>query len=270
MSRWVFLLSLLVLVGWSLPASPFAQQTNPQVKPTPTSKSGEPTTQTSEQDNVVRITTQLVQIDAVVTDRKGNHVDDLKEEEFELLVDGKKQPLTLFSLTKLKRDAAPAAVKPKEAAPSKTAAPTSMPTRNLEPEKIARTIAFVVDDLGLSFESTAYTRAALKKFVDQQMQDGDLVGIIRTGRGLGALQQFTSDKRILYTAIDKLTWNPLSRDMIPRFGVNDPGAVAGEDAEARQARQDAQNRFDEFRDTVFSVGTLARLYPSRCIAHSVS
>jgi VWFA-related protein len=259
MSRWCFLLSLLFLVCLLLPTPRFAQQTNPQVKPTPTPKPGEPQRQTSEQDNVVRISTQLVQIDAVVTDRKGNHVDDLKEEEFELLVDGKKQPLTYFSLTKLKRDSALAPVAPKDANAPKTLAPTSMPTRNLEPEKVARTIAFVVDDLGLSFESTYYTREALKKFVSQQMQEGDLVGIIRTGRGLGALQQFTSDKRILYTAIDKLTWNPISRDMVPRFGVNDPGASPGEDAEARQARQDAQNRSNEFRDTVFSVGTLGAI-----------
>lgn len=258
MSRLGFLLSLLFLAYLLSPTSRFAQQTNPQVKPTPTPKPGEPTIQTSEQDNVVRISTQLVQIDAVVTDRKGNHVDDLKEEEFELLVDGKKQPLTYFSLTKLKRETPPP-TPPKEANAPKTPAPTSMPTRNLEPEKVARTIAFVVDDLGLSFESTYYTREALKKFVSQEMQEGDLVGIIRTGRGLGALQQFTSDKRILYTAIDKLTWNPISRDMIPRFGVNDPGAVPGEDEESRQARQDAQNRSNEFRDTVFSVGTLGAI-----------
>ncbi|MBI1759898.1 MAG: VWA domain-containing protein [Acidobacteria bacterium] len=261
MTRWFLLLGLALIAPLSLPAPRAAQQPAPQVKPTPAPKPGaspQTTPQTTEQDNVVRISTQLVQIDAVVTDRKGNHLDDLQEEEFELLVDGKKQPLTYFSLTKLKREAAPAASS-KDANAPKNAAPTTMPTRNLEPERVARTIAFVVDDLGLSFESTAYTRDALKKFVSQQMQDGDLVGIIRTGRGLGALQQFTSDKRILYAAIDKLTWNPISRDMIPRFGVNDPGASAGEDEDSRQARQDAQNRFNEFRDTVFSVGTLGAI-----------
>lgn len=259
MSRQYLLLGLLFLLCLSLPATRFAQQANSQAKPTPTPKPGATIPQTTEQDNVVRISTQLVQIDAVVTDRKGNHVDDLQEEEFELLVDGKKQPLTYFSLTKLNRETPPAAPTPKDTNAPKIAAPVSMPTRNLEPDKVARTIAFVVDDLGLSFESTAYTRDALKKFVSQQMQEGDLVGIIRTGRGLGALQQFTSDKRILYAAIEKLTWNPLSRDMIPRFGVNDPGAVQGEDEESRQTRQDAQNRFNEFRDTVFSVGTLGAI-----------
>src|SRR5262245_17372543 len=50
--------------------------------------------------NVVRISTQLVQIDAVVTDNKGGHIEDLTENEFELTVDGKRQSLTYFSLVK--------------------------------------------------------------------------------------------------------------------------------------------------------------------------
>jgi hypothetical protein len=46
-----------------------------------------------------------------------------------------------------------------------------------------------VDDLGLSFQSTHFVRRALKQFVDQQIQAGDLVAIIRTSGGMGALQQ---------------------------------------------------------------------------------
>jgi len=42
------------------------------------------------------------------------------------------------------------------------------------------------------------------------MQPEDLVAIIRTGGGVGALQQFTTDKRVLYAAIEKLRWNPAS------------------------------------------------------------
>jgi VWFA-related protein len=257
-TRSYWLLSLLLTALLALPAARFAQQTTTtkqpeQTKPTP----AQAPTQT-EQDAVVRISTQLVQIDAVVTDRKGEHVDDLKEDEVELLVDGKKQSLSFFRLVKTKREPG-GDTTPREANTPKPGAPSTMPTRAIAPEKVARTIAFVVDDLGLSFESTAYTRDALKKFVDRQMQEGDLVGIIRTGRGLGALQQFTSDKHILYAAIDKLTWNPLGRDMIPRFGVQDAGSTTGEDAETRQARQEAQQRADDFRETVFSVGTLGAI-----------
>jgi VWFA-related protein len=230
------------------PATRLAQTQNPQ--PATTQNQQKP----PDDESVVRISTQLVLIDAVVTDRKGKHLEDLAEEEFELFVDGKKQPLTFFRhvVVPTKPPEKPADAKDKNA----PVTPPSMPGKMLAPEKVGRTIAFVVDDLGLSFESTYYTREAIKKFVNQQMQAGDLVGIIRTGRGLGALQQFTSDKRILYAAIDKLTWNPYSRDMMPRFGNNDPLSDPNESAESRQARQEAQARVEDARETIFSVGTL--------------
>ena len=60
-----------------------------------------------------------------------------------------------------------------------------------------RTIVLMADDLGLSFESMAFVRRSMLKFVNQQMQPGDLVAVCRTGAGAGTLQQFTSDKRLL-------------------------------------------------------------------------
>jgi VWFA-related protein len=228
------------------PASQLAQQPAPQ----PKQETKQPDTQIPAQEAAVRITTQLVQIDATVTDKKGEHVEDLTDSDFELTVDGKKENITYFGLIKLpepKRPAANAANAPKPIAP-----PPSAPMKTIAPERVARTIAFVVDDLGLSFESTYYARRAIKKFLDEQMQEGDLVAIIRTGRGLGALQQFTSDKRVLYAAVEKLTWNPYSRDMIPRFG-------AADDNTRPQEAREAEERFEDFRETVFSVGTLGAL-----------
>ena len=45
-------------------------------------------------DAPFRVTVNLVQVDAVVTDRSGNHVTDLKLEDFEVLQNGKPQRLT--------------------------------------------------------------------------------------------------------------------------------------------------------------------------------
>src|SRR5260221_14588831 len=70
-------------------------------------------------------------------------------------------------------------------------------TTGTSPEGIARTIALVIDDLGLSFESTYYVRNAIHKYIDTQIEPGDLVAIVRTAGGVGALQQFTTDKRLL-------------------------------------------------------------------------
>src|SRR5215510_293087 len=244
-SRSGFVITILAAIFiFDHPAPQFAQQ--PSQQPKQETKPPEAQAPARDQETTVRISTQLVQIDATVTDKKGEHVEDLAEDDFELTVDGKKQNITYFRLVKLPEPKRPE--RTENNAPKQSTPPSSMPMRSIAPEQVARTIAFIVDDLGLSFESTYYARLAIKKFLDEQMQEDDLVAIIRTGRGLGALQQFTSDKRVLYAAVDKLRWNPESRDMIPSFGP------PGDDSQS-QASIDAQERFDEFRESIFSVGT---------------
>ena len=219
----IFILVGVLIAG--VPAPRFAQQAHIR-KETGWATQSRAAAQSGQE--VVRITTQLVQVDAVVTDKKGKHVEDLTEGDFELLVDGKKQQLTHFSHVSLPAVTREPAAKKKD---NLIVAPESMPTRQIAPEEVRRTIAFVVDDMGLSPSSMALARETLRKFVGEQMQDGDLVAIIRTGSGLGMLEQFTSDKRILYTAVEKLVWNPLSRDMMPTFadtsGADEMDAAAG-------------------------------------------
>ncbi len=202
---------------------------------------------------MVRINTQLVQIDAVVTDKSGAHIDDLTADDFELLVDGEPQSLTHFALIRLPTDNREALANREAGAKNDAVGPPGMPGKLIAPEKVKRTIAFVVDDLGLSFQSMVYAREAVKKFVIEQMQDGDLVGIIRTGRGLGALQRFTTDRRILYAAVDKLTFNPQSRDMMAKFGAD--ARITDTDDPAQQQTDD----FENFNDTSSSLGTLGAL-----------
>src|SRR5918997_72444 len=162
-----------------------------------------------EDDEVVRITTNLVQVDAVITDKSGKLVTDLRPEEIEIYEDGRLQKITNFSFVSTESGTVqPVAVRP--SAPADRSAPPVPPVR-LRPEQVRRTVALVVDDLGLSHESSSRVRQALRKFVDEQMQPGDLVAVIRTGAGMGALQQFTADKQLLYAAIDRVRFNLASR-----------------------------------------------------------
>src|SRR5262245_19847458 len=97
-------LRLAVVLGAALfflnqSSSQSAQQPEPQ--PKQETKQPDAQTPTRQQDTTVRISTQLVQVDATVTDKKGEHVDDLTEDNFELTVDGKKQAVTYFRLVKL-------------------------------------------------------------------------------------------------------------------------------------------------------------------------
>lgn len=149
---------------------------------------------------VIRINVNLVQVDAVVTDAKGNPVTDLTAEDFEVLQDGKPQKIRNFEFIRVRE---PRGV----SAPARggVAAP---PPVALKPDQVRRTIALVVDDFGLSFDSTVRSREAMKKWVDNEMQPGDLVSLVRTNAAMGAMQQFTNDKRSLYALIDRVKYQP--------------------------------------------------------------
>ncbi|MGI8670495.1 MAG: VWA domain-containing protein, partial [Aridibacter sp.] len=226
------------------------------------SQTPQPTATPMAEDDIVKISTNLIQIDVTVTDKKGNVITDLKPEEVEIYENGKKQDISNFSFISANSEAA----KPKE----KNAKPDKLdliplPTK-IRPEQVRRTIALVVDDLTLSFESTYYVRRALKKFVDEQMQDGDLVAIIRTGGGIGALQQFTTDKRQLYAAIEKIRWNMIGNGGVSAFApieasplenAKSLGAdVSDEDLENEKNRIQESN---QFRENYFAVGTLGAI-----------
>lgn len=170
-----------------------------------------PTPARNDEDIVFRVTTTLVQVDAVVTDSKGKQVTDLSPADFELKVDGKVQPITTFSYVRLAPEPAAA---PKSMEKRAANQPPNAPPPKLRRERVRSSILLVVDDLGLSWESTAYVRRALKKFVNEQVEPDQVVAIYQTGRASGIFQQFTNDKRLLLAAVDRVRWNPLSRSGI--------------------------------------------------------
>ena len=239
---------------------PLAAQTPPAQTPAQT-PAQQQQGQTDE-DDVVRITTNLVQVDAVVTDKKGKPVTDLRPEEMEIYEDGRPQKITNFSFVSTE-SATEQPVVAKRAAPVDKNAPPVPPVR-LRPDQVRRTIALVVDDLGLSFESTNYVREALKKYVDQQVQSGDLVAIIRTGGGIGALQQFTSDKRQLYAAIERVKWRFQGRAGVSAFAPLEGKAESPGEGTPLADNEDDKGTvngtdIDQFREEIFSVGTLGAL-----------
>lgn len=207
-------------------------------------------------EDVVKISTSLVQVDVTATDNNGHPVTDLKPNEVEIYEDGRKQKITGFNFVSNVRETAS-----EQKRPDKNSIPVPVPGRTLRPEQIHRTFALVVDDLSLSFESAYYTRRALKKFVDEQMQDGDLVAIIRTGAGIGALQQFTSDRRLLYAAIDKVKWNPNGTGGITAFAPisTEPPDLADTVTDPSQGDAAGDQSLEDFRSSVFATGTLGAL-----------
>jgi VWFA-related protein len=150
--------------------------------------------QTQEKEDVVRVESELVQTDVMVFDKAGKFVDGLTREQFELKVDGRTMPLAFFE-----RVSAPL---PKgEAAPGATAAAANAA---LASRSKGRTVIFFIDDLHLSLDSLKPTRAAITRFIDEEMAPGDLVAIVTASGQLGFLQQFTDNKAVLRAAVARL------------------------------------------------------------------
>jgi VWFA-related protein len=243
------------------PLTAFGQTPRPAPVPSPTPPA---------EDDVVKISTTLIQVDVVATDKDGNQIKDLKPEDFEIYENGDKQSVKSLSYIPITVE--------ERTEQSKTPSKNQpyVPTTPLKPEQVRRSIAIVVDDLSLTFGGADAVRDALRKYVDQQMQPGDLVAIIRTAGGIGTLQQFTTDKRMLYAAIEKIRWYPTGRGRVGDFAPIEPnfkeilsgvkdlsgdGEQTGGQPTAEQARQtrEMNDYAERYRDDIFTAGTLGAI-----------
>jgi len=126
---------------------------------------------------------------------------------------------------------------------------------------VRRTIALVVDDLGLSFESTNYVRRALRKFVDQQMRLATWWRSYEPAAGLERCSNLppTSDSSTRPS-------NASSGFLMAArpSGLSRPWKIL-----QQNDRQQAFNEeFNQFLKMLLAVGTLARLAMSsrECIS----
>lgn len=163
---------------------------------------------TPDTDDVVKITTKLVQVDVVVTDKKGAQMRDLTAADFELLQDGKPQKIVNFSYVNV--DSADVSTTIVSKSPTNAKSGILPPPARLRAGDYGRIIAIVVDDGGCnaSMWGINSARDGLIKFIEQTMLPTDMVAIYRTRAGSSAYQQYTSDKNVLISAAKKIRWYP--------------------------------------------------------------
>ncbi len=164
-------------------------------------------------EDVVRINTELVQTDVMVFDKDGRFVRGLKKEEFQLLVDGKPQPITFFESVVMGGRNEAAALKSSRG--TKGAPPPA--TENTTDEEVSergRTILFFVNDLQLEPGSVARTHKLINNFINNQLGPNDQAAITSASGQIGFLQQLTSNRAVLRAAVDRLKFVPgASRDL---------------------------------------------------------
>jgi VWFA-related protein len=120
------------------------------------------------QQPLFRSGTELVQVDAIVRDGDGNFVSGLAADDFEVLEDGKAQPIQLFYLV-----TGPSSVVPRAVVPDGTLR---------APDQTARRVfALVFDQDHLDFEPFRKTQIAAIAFLEEHFRPGDVGGIVLEG-----------------------------------------------------------------------------------------
>jgi hypothetical protein len=148
--------------------------------------------QTVDEAPVFRLSVELVQVDAVVTDGKGSHVTTLGPEDFEVFQDGEPRAITAVVYVDADERWEPL---------GHPGVAEAIPAR---PRDARRTIALIVDDLRMSLDSLARTRTGLSRFVDEHLRSEDLVSLVTTS---GDATPFTFRRAELRAAASRLRYS---------------------------------------------------------------
>jgi VWFA-related protein len=180
----VFLLASLTTASTILTLAQSAQSPPAQARP-----------QREQPAVTFKVEVNYVEVDATVTDLRGNPVRGLSKDDFQLLEDGKPQAISVFSLVDI----------PIERAERPLFSPTPIEpdVKTNERGFDGRVFVLVLDDLHTHPLGSVRVRKAAHEFVDRYVGANDLVAVIQTGGRLDGAQDFTSSRRLLDRAIDR-------------------------------------------------------------------
>jgi VWFA-related protein len=206
---------------------------------------------------VIRIGSQLVLVDALVLDKKGNQITNLNPEDFEVLQDGKLQKIVNFAY--LNRDNSGETSKTEN---KKSVPPPPFSIRSNR----GRVITFVIDDGNClaTIDGLDLARDAINKFIDRQMLPDDKVAIYRTRGGSSLLQLYSSNKEVLKRIVNKVNWVPSACGSAFEATKNDStykGQISGEGKGTFESKEDKEFRtqtenFEREKQVVGTVGVL--------------
>src|SRR5467141_1754137 len=151
----------------------------------------------------IQVTSQLVLVNVVAHDKKGNLVRDLKKGDFTLLEDGKKQDISTFDFENVDEPATAGAA---EATVSGAAGPGTLlrSRKQAAPSLDARDrrlILLFFDFSAMEPEQIERSVDAAKKFVGTKMQPADLIALVSLATNMRVDLDFTDDKTKLLAAL---------------------------------------------------------------------
>lgn len=145
---------------------------------------------------VLRVTTRMVLVDAVVLDKEGHPVQGLKADDFTLTEDGARQKIASFS------ERVPRAANqpmPPVLPPHVTTNRPAVVQANAENGTVA---VLLLDGLNTPPESQIYVKQEMLKFLAKQYDPNTKLAVIALTNNLTVLQNFTQDPLLLRAALN--------------------------------------------------------------------
>jgi len=156
------------------------------------SQDKKPTKTSSDDDDVIKVTSNLVSLEVTVKDKKGKAVTNLNREDFTVIENGVAQKIEFFDSTLTTNEAG----QPAKAGDSTE--PASR-TRNGLPRNI---IALVLDGQSTQVSNLKHVREGIVKYIRERISDSDSVALFSISGGLQLRQPFTQDKERLIAAVE--------------------------------------------------------------------
>jgi len=140
----------------------------------------------------LRVTSRLVLVDAVVTDKSGQRVKGLTKDDFTVLESGKPQKVSVFSLE--------SAETPSQRMPE---LPPNVYTNRPEYDMPKGPLTILLlDGLNTAVADQGYARSQMLTYLGSQLQPGQPVAVYTLAGSLRLLQDFTGDVALLKAAVE--------------------------------------------------------------------
>ncbi|MCU1239389.1 MAG: VWFA-related protein [Candidatus Acidoferrum typicum] len=174
----------------SAPQNPQSQQTQPA----------------QQQQYRVRVTSELVLVNVVVRDKKGNLVRDLKKDDFTLLEEGKRQAISTFDFENVDELATAGAAESTVSgtAPERGLLRSADQSGSLN-ARDRRLMLLFFDFSGMEPEDIERSVNAAKKFVQTRMQPADMIALVSLATNMRIDLDFSDDKTKVLSVLNSYT-----------------------------------------------------------------
>jgi VWFA-related protein len=163
--------ALAAAIATGLYARPAAQAQTP-APAQPDATAAQPQTETPPATPTFRADINFVRVDVIVSDKQGNPVGDLRQQDFEVTEDGKPQTVQTFKLINIKDSTLVPPVE--ESRRIKTVADEQMEAAKDD----VRLFAVFLDDYHVRRENSMRAREPIARFIESQLQPTDMVGLM--------------------------------------------------------------------------------------------